>query len=92
MTGEDAEGIAIAALCWVAADAEVLGAFLSSSGLDPATLRSRAGDPGLLGAVLDHVMTRDDWVIAVANEAGIRPERIAMARAALPGGALPHWT
>jgi hypothetical protein len=92
MTDEDPEGIAIAALCWVAADAEVLGAFLSSSGLDPATLRTRAGDRGLLGAVLDHVMTRDDWVIAVAAEAGIRPERISIARAALPGGALPHWT
>jgi len=87
-----AEDVAAAALAWMAADPEVTGAFLVQSGLSVDDLRARIVDPGLTGAVLDFVLTRDDWVIAVAAAAGLRPEQVASARAALPGGDAPHWT
>lgn len=92
MRPEEAEDIAVAAVSWMAGEAEVVGAFLSASGLAAGELRRRMGDPMLLAAVLDHVMTRDDWVCAMAAAADIRPEGVAAARAALPGGTLPHWT
>ena len=92
MTRDDAEMVAIAALSWMAEDPEGLGAFLSASGMTPQDLRSRAVDPAFLGAVLDHVMSRDDWVCAVADRAGIAPDAMVAVRAALPGGDLPHWT
>jgi hypothetical protein len=87
-----AEDVATAALAWMASEPDVMGAFLAQSGLPVDELRARTGDPVLLGAVLDLVLTRDDWVIAVAKEAGLRPDQVAVARAALPGGDVPHWT
>ena len=87
-----AEDVAAAALSWMASDPEVTGAFLAQSGLSVDDLRARLGDPVLMGAVLDFALSRDDWVVAVAAAAGLRPEQVAAARAALPGGDAPHWT
>ncbi len=97
-----AEDIAVAALGWMAGDADVLGSFLAASGLSasglPASgasvsgLRAGAADPAFLGGVLDFVLQRDDWVLAVAGAAGVAPDAVLAARAALPGGDLPHWT
>ncbi|MCU0906314.1 MAG: DUF3572 domain-containing protein [Rhodobacteraceae bacterium] len=89
---EMAEDVATVAFAWMASDPDVTGAFLAQSGMSVDDLRARLGDPGLMGAVLDLVLTRDDWVIAVAAAAGLRPEQVAVARAALPGGDAPHWT
>lgn len=92
MRRDFAEDVAAAALGWMAGEPDVIGAFLSASGLSPSDLRGRLGDPVFLGGVLDFVLQRDDWVIAVAAAANIAPDRVAVARVALPGGDLPHWT
>ncbi len=87
-----ADDVAIAALGWMAGDPEVMGAFLSASGLSATDLRDHVDDPAFLGGVLDFVLQRDDWVIAVAEVAGLAPDGVLAARVALPGGDLPHWT
>jgi hypothetical protein len=92
MQREMAEDVATAAFAWMASEPDVTGAFLAQSGMSVDDLRVRLGDPALMGAVLDFVMARDDWVIAVAAAAGVRPEMVVQARAALPGGDVPHWT
>ena len=80
------------ALIWMAGEPDVLGSFLDVSGAGPEDLRARAGDPEFLGFVLDHVLSRDDIVLAFAADAGMPPERVAEARAALPGGASVNCT
>jgi hypothetical protein len=80
------------ALVWLAGEPDRLGALLASSGLAPAELRARAGDPEFLGFVLDAVLADDASVLAFAAAGGLRPEVPALARAALPGGNLPNWT
>jgi len=92
MTPERAEALGALALGWIAADPETLGAFMGAAGLDPAALRRRAAEPEFLGFVLDFVLEDDARVLGVAAEAGVRPEAVAAARAALPGGDAPFWT
>lgn len=84
--------IARDALLWLLEDPERVAGFLGASGLSPTELRARAGDADMLGAVLDHVMSEDDWVIAFARETDHPPQALEAARAALPGGDTPHWT
>ncbi|MEM6973124.1 MAG: DUF3572 domain-containing protein [Pseudomonadota bacterium] len=92
MTSLEAERLAIAALGYLAEDQERVGAFLASAGAAPGDLRERAADPAFLGFVLDHLLMADASVIEFAANAGIAPEMVARARAALPGGDTPDWT
>jgi hypothetical protein len=43
-------------------------------------------------AVLDFLMSRDDWVIGFCDAHGLPYDRPMVARQALPGGAAVHWT
>ena len=76
----------------MAGDDEIMGAFLGATGAAPGDLKTAAADPGFLGAVLDHLLTRDDWVLGFAEADGCGPELVQSARAALPGGEAVHWT
>jgi hypothetical protein len=55
-------------------------------------MRARAGDPEFLGFVLDFLLSDEAALLDFARETEIPPDRPLRARAALPGGALPHWT
>lgn len=79
------------ALAWIAGREDLLPAYLGASGVDPATLSRRAADPELLAGVLDFLLGEDAWVIGFAAVAGIRPEEVARARRALPGGEAIDW-
>jgi hypothetical protein len=92
MKRDRAEALAATALGWIAADQDLLGALMATAGLDAADLRRRAGEAEFLGFVLDFVLEDDARVLAVAAEAGLAPESVAAARAALPGGDAPFWT
>ncbi|MCL4187849.1 MAG: DUF3572 family protein [Rhodobacteraceae bacterium] len=93
MRGRDqAETVALEALGWMAGAGDLLGGFLAASGIAPGELRARAGDPDLLAAVLDHLLTEDAWVAGFCAATGHRPDALQRARALLPGGAAPHWT
>jgi len=88
----EAEALAVQALAWMAGDAELIGRFLASTGAGPGDLRVRAADPEFLGFVLDFLLADETALIAFAAAKNIRPELPMRARAALPGGDLPHWT
>jgi len=85
MTPEEAEALAVAALSYLATDPERLGTFLGETGLDPESIRSAAGGPGFLPAVLDYLLGREDILLAFAEEQSIDPASVASARRALPG-------
>ena len=87
-----AETLALQAVAWLIGNEDLLPVFLGTSGLSEADLRTRLEDPELLASVLDFVMMDDAWVIGFCDAHGLPYERLAQARAALPGGAQVHWT
>lgn len=91
MRQDIAEIVALGALSWLA-EAELLEAFQSATGADLDTVRNAATEPEFLGAVLDFVMNDDDWVRGVCTAQALPFDALLRARAALPGGDLPHWT
>jgi hypothetical protein len=82
---EEAQDLAIAALAWLADDAERLRLFLDLSGLGPKNLRSAAATPGFLGAILDHLAGNDALLIAFAAHRNVAPEVVMQARGLLVG-------
>jgi hypothetical protein len=92
MGREGAEVLALQALGWIAADEGRLGAFLAASGAGLDEVRARAADPAFLGAVLDALLADERAVRAFCADSGVPLDAPLAARAALPGGDLPHWT
>lgn len=92
MKSEQAESIATQALIWLAQDEDLVGVFLSSSGLAAEDLRKQAQDAEFLGFVLDFILMADEHVIGFSGANGLPPETVLQARMALPGGDHPNWT
>lgn len=93
MMGRDrAEGVAVQALGWIAGREEALGAFLGAAGCAPEDLRIRAAEPEFLGFVLDFLLQDEAALMEFCDDAQLPYEAPMQARAALPGGAQPHWT
>lgn len=84
--------IALNAMAWLVANEELLPVFMGATGTGAAELRSSADSPEVLAGVLDFLTMDDAWVIACCDSAGLPYESLQQARAALPGGQLPHWT
>lgn len=93
MTGQEpAETLALQALAWILADPERAGQFLAATGADASALTRMVAEPLFLGAVLDFLLTDERALLDFAADAGIAPDLPMRARAALPGGDVPHWT
>lgn len=82
---EEAEGIAIEALSFLATEPDRLMRFLDLTGLTPQTLRAAAGSPGFLAAVMEHVAADPSLAETYAANAGREPSDVARARAILSG-------
>jgi hypothetical protein len=76
---EAAEALSIEALSFLASDPERLERFLSLSGLDPATIRLAASDPGFLAAVLEHFCTDESLLLAFSANTGRDPADVGKA-------------
>lgn len=87
-----AEMLGLQALGWLAGQEDLAGAFLGSTGASADELRDRASDPEFLGFVLDFLLADEDALLAFCEATSTPPDHPFRARAALPGGALPHWT
>jgi len=92
MTSEHAEHIAISALAWLASNDELLPLFLGSSGAAAEDIRGQAENPAFLGSVLEFLTMDDAWVVAFCDVNGLKYEEPLMARYALPGAQVVHWT
>lgn len=68
MTQERAELIAINGLAYLAGSTGQLDKFLSRSGMDAAVLRREAGNPDVLRAILDYLLTDDELVGGFCQE------------------------
>jgi hypothetical protein len=78
-----AEALAIAALSYLASDAERLGRFLAVSGIGPERIREAARERGFLAGVLDHLAGDEDLLLSFARQAGINPSEVERACLAL---------
>jgi Protein of unknown function (DUF3572) len=85
-----AEGLAILALGFLAADGERLDRFLALTGLDPSRLREAAAAPGFLAGVLEHIAADERQLLQFAEEQGLDPAEVGAARAVL-AGPVPDW-
>jgi len=92
MTPENAEVLALQALGHVAADEELSGAFMGTSGLSPDDMRRGVTDPAFLASILDFLTQRDDWVMAFCDACALPYDAPLQARYALPGAEQIHWT
>jgi hypothetical protein len=85
ITREIAENLAIQALSFLAADPERLGRFLAATGIGPDAIRKAAADPAFLAGLLDHIVSDEPLLVAVAEFAGVSPQTIEVAQATLSG-------
>jgi Protein of unknown function (DUF3572) len=83
-----AEGLAVTALGFIAAEPERLGRFLALSGIGPDSIRAAAREAQFLAGVLDHITSDERLLLAFAAENDIDPEAVMRARDVLAG---PDW-
>jgi uncharacterized protein DUF3572 len=76
----DPTALALRALTATLADQRLATRFLSLSGVEPPDLRQRAGDPGLLAALLRFLEAHEPDLVAVAEGLGVKPEALVAAR------------
>jgi hypothetical protein len=79
----NAEALALDALVWTLGDSARAARLLDLTGLDPAELRARAGDPSLLAATLGFLESYEPDLIACADALAVEPFELVAARAAL---------
>jgi hypothetical protein len=77
--GEDAGTLALRALVWTLAEPERALRLLSVTGIEPAGLRARIGDPAVLAACLNFLLAHEADLIACADGLGVPPTALARA-------------
>ena len=82
---EAGRSLAVSGLAFIAADSDRLSRFLNLTGLGPHNLRTAAADPAFLNSVLDYLVGDEQLLLAFAADAGLKPEAVARAHAALRG-------
>jgi hypothetical protein len=87
MRPSEAETLALKVLGFLAREDTALDRFLTLSGIHPQDLRARVDDPLLLAAVVDFLLGDDALLTAFAEEEGLDPKIVHLARRALPGAA-----
>jgi Protein of unknown function (DUF3572) len=80
---DSARSLAVSALTFIAADPDRLSRFLGITGLGPDNLRTAAADEAFLGSVLDYLVADEGLLVGFATDAGLKPEAVARAHAAL---------
>jgi hypothetical protein len=80
ITPERAEILALEALAWVAGRPEAIDRFLAISGLGVHDLRQAAGNPDLLGSVLDFLLANEPLLLDFCQDASTSAKAVHMAR------------
>jgi hypothetical protein len=76
----NADAIALQALVWTLGDSGRASRLLDLTGLDPAGLRARAGEPALLAATLGFLESYEPDLLACADALDVPPARLVAAR------------
>jgi len=92
MEKDEVEILALKALTYLASLDEMMDRFSGLTGMAQGDIVERAGDPEMLAGILDFYLSDEALLTEFCDAFEIDPEAPARARAALPGGDLPHWT
>ncbi|WP_443029288.1 DUF3572 domain-containing protein [Sphingomonas sp. TDK1] len=76
----NAETVALQALVWILGEPGRAARLLDLTGLDPATLRARAGEPALLAAAIGFLESYEPDLIACADALDLSPAALVDAR------------
>jgi len=82
-TNHDPAALALSALAWTLADQNRAERLLALTGLTPAGLRARAGEPAMLAAVLDFLEGHEPDLVACAEALEVPPAALVAARGEL---------
>jgi hypothetical protein len=77
---EDIHALALAALTATLADSRRAHRFLDLTGIGTDELRAKAGDPGLLAALIRFLEAHEPDLLAVSAELGVSPDVLVQAR------------
>ena len=80
-----AQTLALRALVWTLGEEDRAQRLIDTTGLFPADLRARAGEPAVLGAVLGFLEAYEPDLIACAGALDVTPAELVAARHALEG-------
>ena len=92
MTSQEAEIYAFKVTNWLISNQDLLNVFMSSTGVNEATIKSDFHDGVFLASVLDFLLLDDNWVIAASDAMQLEPDAMYSARLLLPGGERVNWT
>ncbi|MGR6330505.1 DUF3572 domain-containing protein [Sphingomonas sp. XXL09] len=76
----DSATLALQALVWTLGDGDRATRLLGVTGLDPADLRARAGDPAVLAATLMFLESHEPDLVACAAALDVPPQALVRAR------------
>lgn len=82
-TNTNADQIGLNALAWTLGDPDRAQRLLATTGLDPADLRERIGEPAVLAAALAFLEGHEPDLIACAADLGVTPQTLVIARTML---------
>lgn len=82
-TNGDPAQLALQALAWALGEPERAMRLLDVTGLQPADLRARAGDPSVLAATLAFLEAHEPDLVACADSLGVAPGDLVAAHTAL---------
>ena len=77
---EDIHALALAALTATLGDSRRAHRFLDLTGIGTDELRAKAGDPGLLAALIRFLEAHEPDLLAVSAELGVSPDVLVQAR------------
>ena len=77
---EQADSLALRALVWTLAEPDRATRLIALTGLDPADLRMRIGEPAVLAASLAFLEGHEPDLVACAADVGVTPEALVRAR------------
>ena len=83
---EDPRTLALAALASTIGDERRARRFLDLTGIGTDELRRRAADPDLLAALIGFLEAHEPDLLSVAEEIGVKPEELVVARGRLERG------
>lgn len=84
LDAEGAQTIALRAIAFIATDDELLSRFVALTGCGLDEIKSRIGEAGFLGGVLDFILGDEPTLLAFAEAASLAPETPMAARNKLP--------
>jgi hypothetical protein len=91
ISDDDAQTMAIRILGWITGQPELLSRFMALTGVDGASIRSAAAEPGFLAGVTDFVMAHEPTLMAFCEENDVKAEMVVACHHRLAGPESENW-